>query len=57
VEQPELGEIVLDKTYPTSISLACPKAGISAVYQEATLCPNLSVAENIFIAESLYGMG
>ena len=26
------------------------KAGISTVYQEITLCPNLTVAENIFIA-------
>ena len=24
-------------------------AGISTVYQEVNLCPNLSVAENIFI--------
>lgn len=28
------------------------KAGISTVYQEITLCPNLSVAENIFIGRS-----
>ena len=25
------------------------KCGISTVYQEVNLCPNLSVAENIFI--------
>ena len=28
------------------------KAGISTVYQEITLCPNLSVAENIFIGRT-----
>ncbi len=50
VEQPELGEIVLDgKHIQPASPLHAQKLGISAVYQEVNLCPNLSVAENIFI--------
>jgi ABC-type sugar transport system, ATPase component len=43
------GEIELDGR-PVSFSspLAAQQAGISTVYQEINLCPNLSVAENIF---------
>ncbi|MFD3654613.1 sugar ABC transporter ATP-binding protein [Streptomyces sp. NPDC058620] len=44
------GTITLDGT---SVRFASPlqaqQAGISTVYQEVNLCPNLSVAENIFI--------
>ena len=32
------------------------RAGISTVYQEISLCPNLSVAENIYIARGKGGM-
>ena len=32
------------------------EAGISTVYQEITLCPNLSVAENMFIGRSRGGL-
>ena len=32
------------------------RLGISTVYQEITLCPNLSVAENIFIGRDSYGL-
>lgn len=32
------------------------KAGISTVYQEITLCPNLTVAENMFIGRTGKGM-
>ena len=50
VYQPERGRIVLDGTAiaPTSTQDA-QELGISTVYQEVNLCPNLSVAENIFI--------
>ena len=50
VETPEAGEIRLNGQL---IAPACvgeaQKIGITAVYQEINLCPNLSVAENIFI--------
>ncbi|GAA4702922.1 sugar ABC transporter ATP-binding protein [Phytohabitans rumicis] len=44
------GDIVLDGT-PVRFTgpLQAQHAGISTVYQEINLCPNLSVAENIFI--------
>lgn len=44
------GEILLegDPIRPAS-PLAAQKLGISTVYQEINLCPNLSVAENIFV--------
>ncbi|WP_354638197.1 sugar ABC transporter ATP-binding protein [Kitasatospora camelliae] len=44
------GEVLLDGR-PVSIAgpLQAQLAGISTVYQEVNLCPNLSVAENIFI--------
>lgn len=50
VETPDAGEIRLNGQL---IAPACvgeaQKMGITAVYQEINLCPNLSVAENIFI--------
>ncbi|MGI4717346.1 MAG: sugar ABC transporter ATP-binding protein [Janthinobacterium lividum] len=50
VYQPERGSIHLDgrAIAPTSTQDA-QELGISTVYQEVNLCPNLSVAENIFI--------
>jgi len=50
VHTPDSGEIVLagQGIRPDS-PLAAQKLGISTVYQEVNLCPNLSVAENIFI--------
>jgi len=47
---PDAGEILLDGTpvRPAS-TLDAQQLGISTVYQEVNLCPNLSVAENIFI--------
>lgn len=50
VYAPDHGEILLDgqAIYPTS-TLDAQNLGISTVYQEVNLCPNLSVAENIFI--------
>ncbi len=50
VERPESGEITLNgKSIQPASPLHAQKLGISAVYQEVNLCPNLSVAENIFI--------
>ncbi|WP_149825501.1 sugar ABC transporter ATP-binding protein [Streptomyces tailanensis] len=44
------GTITLDgKTVRIGSPLEAQHAGISTVYQEVNLCPNLSVAENIFI--------
>ncbi len=37
--------------------LAAQKLGISTVYQEINLCPNLSVAENIFVGRQPMRMG
>ena len=50
VYQPERGTISLDgrAIAPRSTQHA-QELGISTVYQEVNLCPNLSVAENIFI--------
>jgi galactofuranose transport system ATP-binding protein len=50
VESPDAGEIFLDskQIMPGSPHHA-QQLGISTVYQEVNLCPNLSVAENIFI--------
>ena len=48
------GEIYLRGRYAGAVQIHSPqqaqRAGISTVYQEISLCPNLSVAENIFIA-------
>src|ERR1044071_892928 len=46
---PEAGTIELDGrvVQPTS-TLEAQQLGISTVYQEVNLCPNLTVAENIF---------
>jgi simple sugar transport system ATP-binding protein len=50
VYSPDQGRILLDgqAIYPAS-TLDAQNLGISTVYQEVNLCPNLSVAENIFI--------
>ena len=50
VYTPDLGQILLDgqPIWPAS-TLEAQHLGISTVYQEVNLCPNLSVAENIFI--------
>jgi galactofuranose transport system ATP-binding protein len=49
VEHPQAGEIRLggERIAPAS-TLDAQHLGISTVYQEVNLCPNLSVAENIF---------
>jgi galactofuranose transport system ATP-binding protein len=50
VHPADQGHILLEgrEVRPTS-PLEAQKLGISTVYQEVNLCPNLSVAENIFI--------
>lgn len=53
VYEKDAGEICIDGT---PIMIHSPQeaqdAGISTVYQEITLCPNLTVAENMFIGRS-----
>ena len=52
VEEFETGEIMIDGCDHPIINRSpqeAQKHGISTVYQEVNLCPNLSVAENLFI--------
>ncbi|SFG88267.1 monosaccharide ABC transporter ATP-binding protein, CUT2 family [Duganella sp. CF458] len=50
VHAPDQGSISLDgRTIRPRSTLDAQELGISTVYQEVNLCPNLSVAENIFI--------
>ena len=50
VYTPDQGTILLDgKEIAPGSTLEAQQLGISTVYQEVNLCPNLSVAENIFI--------
>lgn len=52
VEEFETGEIMIDGCEHTIINRSPQEAqqkGISTVYQEINLCPNLTVAENLFI--------
>ena len=55
VYEKDNGEIFL-KGKEGAVSIRSPQdaqnAGISTVYQEITLCPNLTVAENMFIART-----
>jgi simple sugar transport system ATP-binding protein len=49
VEHPRAGTILLEgQPISPASTLAAQQLGISTVYQEVNLCPNLSVAENIF---------
>jgi simple sugar transport system ATP-binding protein len=49
VHEQDSGEILLeDRRIRPDSPLAAQRLGISTVYQEINLCPNLSVAENIF---------
>ena len=49
VEQPDAGTIELDgRTIAPASPLQAQREGISTVYQEVNLCPNLSVAENLY---------
>ena len=53
VEERDEGEVELEgeKIHPRSTNEA-QQIGISTVYQEVNLCPNLSVAENIYIGRA-----
>ncbi|WP_329082340.1 sugar ABC transporter ATP-binding protein [Streptosporangium sp. NBC_01469] len=52
------GEIELEgRQVAFSSPPAAQQAGISTVYQEVNLCPNLSVAENIFIGREPRSLG
>jgi simple sugar transport system ATP-binding protein len=57
VERPDAGEILLEgKEVRPESPLAAQALGISTVYQEVNLCPNLSVAENIFLGRPEAGV-
>jgi monosaccharide-transporting ATPase len=48
-ESPDAGHIELDgRAIAPATPLQAQREGISTVYQEVNLCPNLSVAENLF---------
>ncbi|MEU0673465.1 sugar ABC transporter ATP-binding protein [Streptomyces sp. NPDC006172] len=52
------GTITMDgRTVRIASPLQAQQAGISTVYQEVNLCPNLSVAENIFIGREPTRLG
>jgi monosaccharide-transporting ATPase len=52
------GEMLLEgKPIRPDSPLAAQKLGISTVYQEVNLCPNLSVAENIFVGRQPMKLG
>ncbi|MDD3828074.1 MAG: sugar ABC transporter ATP-binding protein [Anaerolineae bacterium] len=58
VERPNAGSIKLDGQEVTIRSpLHAQRLGISTVYQEINLCPNLSVAENILIGNEPKKLG
>jgi len=50
VHRPDTGQLLLDgREIAPHSPLDAQRLGISTVYQEVNLCPNLSVAENIFL--------
>jgi rhamnose transport system ATP-binding protein len=52
IHQPDGGEIYLDdKRVHFDDPLQARTAGIAAIYQELSLCPDLNVAENIFLGQ------
>ena len=58
VEQLTAGQMLLDgKPVRFASTAEAAKAGIGIVFQELNLFPNLSVADNIFIARSIRGAG
>ncbi|QLQ36730.2 sugar ABC transporter ATP-binding protein [Micromonospora robiginosa] len=58
IEQPSTGHIELDGTpiHPRSAREAADR-GISIIHQELSLCPNLSVQDNLFLARELRTRG
>lgn len=58
VDTPDSGKIILDgKEIHTKSPIHAQTLGISTVYQEVNLCPNLTVAENILIGREPHKMG
>ena len=58
VDMPDSGRILLDgKEIQAKSPLHAQSLGISTVYQEVNLCPNLTVAENILLGREPYKMG
>ena len=58
VERPTSGHLLLDdRPIQPSSPLHAEKLGIGIIYQELNLCPNLSVAENIFLGRELAPTG
>ncbi|MBC8130123.1 MAG: sugar ABC transporter ATP-binding protein [Rhizobiaceae bacterium] len=52
--EPSAGEIVLDgRTFTSLIPIQSLAAGIETVYQDLSLLPNLTVAENVALGEQL----
>ncbi len=58
VERPTEGRLLLDdRPIQPSSPLHAEQLGIGIIYQELNLCPNLSVAENIFLGRELAPTG
>ena len=58
VERPTSGRLLLDgKPIQLRSPLHAERFGIGIIYQEMNLCPNLSVAENIFLGRELAPTG
>ena len=58
VDRPDSGRIILDgKEIHTRSPQHAQSLGISTVYQEINLCPNLTVAENILLGHEPHKMG
>jgi erythritol transport system ATP-binding protein len=58
VERPTSGRLLLDgKPIHLRSPLHAEQLGIGIIYQEMNLCPNLSVAENIFLGRELAPTG
>ena len=58
VDRPDSGRIILDdKEIQAKSPQQAQSLGISTVYQEINLCPNLSVAENILLGHEPHKMG
>ena len=57
VHKHDAGEMLLEgRPIRPDSPLAAQKLGISTVYQEINLCPNLTVAENVFIGRQPMGI-
>jgi len=58
VDRPDSGRVILDgKEIQAKSPQHAQSLGISTVYQEINLCPNLTVAENILIGHEPHKMG